>query len=217
MPTSGLIIEDLPDAAHWLSGVLIEAFPKVVVRTVATIAEARTALYEYPPDIALVDLNLPDGSGIELIPLVRALRSESYAIVTTIYDDDAHVFPALRAGAQGYLLKDESQEDLVRQLRSILRGELPLSPSVARAVLRHFSAESAPEPLHSHLTSKEREVLAAVADGATVGEAAQRLGITRNTAATHVKRIYSKLSISSRAEAARIAAQLGIVAPRPDA
>ncbi len=210
MFSKALIIEDLPDAQTWLSSVLGDAFPGISVAIAATAAEARTQLARDRPPLALVDLNLPDGSGIELLPLVRLADPEAIAIVTTIYDDEAHIFPALRAGAQGYLLKDEPRESLVRQLRTLSRGELPLSPSVAKMVLRHFAPADALAGT-ANLTAKERAVLAAVAEGLTVGDAAKRLGVARNTVSTHIKHIYAKLSISSRAEAARIAAQLGIV------
>lgn len=205
-----LVIEDLRGAQQWLCSVLGEAFPGIAVSLAATAADARRQLSLLQPALALVDLNLPDGSGIELLPLVHFANPAGIAVVTTIYDDEPHVFPALRAGAQGYLLKDEPRDSLVRQLRALERGELPLSPPIARMVLRHFAPAGAPAGAES-LTAKQRAVLAALAEGLTVGQAAQRLGIARNTVATHVKHVYAKLSISSRAEAARVAARLGLI------
>lgn len=211
MPHSALIVEDLPDAQAWLREVLVAAFPEVRVEICGTLAAARAALRSAPHELILVDLNLPDGSGIELLPIARSTPGTRHVLVTTIYDDGAHIFPALRAGAQGYLLKDEPREDLVRQLRSITRGELPLSPSVAAQVMQHFGGPDGAPPQQDILTFKEREVLAAIAEGLTLGAAAERLGISRNTVATHIKHIYYKLNVSSRAEAARRAEQLGIV------
>lgn len=207
-----LILEDLAPAAAWLEKSLQLAFPGIQVDIAVTRKEARDCLRDSRYQLALVDLALPDGSGLDIITIARAMDPPVYVVVTTVFDDPAHVFPALRMGAQGYLLKDGNQEEIVQSLRAIIQGRPPLSPSIATAVLGYFSAaDAAKAHLIAELTEREREVLAAVAQGLTVSAAAQRLGITHNTAATYVKRIYSKLNVSTRAQATLLAAQFGIV------
>jgi DNA-binding NarL/FixJ family response regulator len=131
-------------------------------------------------------------------------------IVTTVYADDDHLFSALRAGAQGYLLKDQSRERLTEQLRGILHGEPPLSPSIARRLMRTFTAP-AQHREDSGLTAREIEVLTLIANGHTLKDVGKALGISRFTVGDHVKMIYRKLNVASRAEAALQAARLGIV------
>lgn len=205
----GLIIEDLAATAEWLQRALCEAFPGITVEIAETAAEARAAL-QRAPDIALVDLDLPDGSGIDIIAQISARHPQCHCIVSTIYGDDRYLFPALRAGAQGYLLKDQPLERLVAALQAIDRGEPPLSPAIARRLLGMF-APAGPQPDEHKLTGRERETLVLIAKGLRLAEVAEQLGVTRNTAAGFVKAIYRKLNISSRAEAALEATRLGLV------
>jgi DNA-binding NarL/FixJ family response regulator len=205
-----LVIEDLAATAEWLLRAVREAFPEIIVEHAETLADARTALQRSAPDIALVDLDLPDGSGIDLIAAISARHPQCHCIVTTIYGDDRHLFPALRAGAQGYLLKDQPVERLVASLQAIDRGEPPLSPAIARRLLGMFTPND-PAPAEQKLTTRERETLVLIAKGLRLAEVAEQLGVTRNTAAGFVKAIYRKLNISSRAEAALEATRLGLV------
>ncbi len=207
-----LILEDLTQAADWLKESLRRAFPGIEVDRAATRKQARELLRDNRYQLALIDLALPDGSGLDIITIARSMDPPVYVVITTVFDDPAHVFPALRMGAQGYLLKDNDQDEIVRSLRAIVQGHPPLSPAIATAVLGYFSAaDAAKANLIAELTEREREVLAAVAKGFTVSAAAKQLGITHNTAATYVKRIYSKLNVSTRAQATLLAAQFGIV------
>ena len=141
-------------------------------------------------------------------------------VVVTIYDDDDHLFPALQAGAFGYLLKEQPQETLIAQLLRMTQGEPPLSPPIARRVLSHFA--SSPQRQKTlmrqiehevKLTERETDVLQRVAKGYTLPEIAQQFGLSRHTIADHIKQIYRKLNVSSRAEAALEAARRGLVQP----
>ncbi|MGQ0701409.1 MAG: response regulator [Panacagrimonas sp.] len=212
MFTQALIVEDHADARNWLVACLHTAFPGIVIATAATCAEGE-AMLDRRPQIALIDLNLPDGFGIDLVAKASRMRPPVRSIVTTIYDDDAHIFPALRAGASGYLLKDEPREELVRQLLQLARDEPPLSPTIMRSVLKYFADQNpmATEP-EERLTAKERDVLVSIANGYTLEEIAKSHGVTRNTVATHVKRIYAKLKITNRAEAVQAAQRIGLLA-----
>jgi DNA-binding NarL/FixJ family response regulator len=152
---------------------------------------------------------------------VQALRDKQpdvQSVVVTIHDDDEHLFPALQAGAFGYLLKEQSREQLAEQLHRISQGEPPLSPSIARRVIQYFTAQARMQPAqqpdtvtpHVQLTERENEVLLRVAKGFTLPEIGQQLNLSRHTIADYVKQIYRKLNVSSRAEAALEAQRLGL-------
>lgn len=205
------IVEDHAAAAAALAGAVQAAFPGVALSLDAGVADALARLRGgYRPDLALVDLGLPDGNGTELLQALRSRHPACIAVVTTIYDDDRHLFPALRAGAQGYLLKDETPQRMIEALGGILRGEPPLSPSIARRLLNVFAAPAAGSG-EQDLSPRERETLTLIAKGYRLPEVAQSLGVTRSSAATYIKTVYRKLAISSRAEAALVANRLGLV------
>ncbi|MFA5082588.1 MAG: response regulator transcription factor [Hydrogenophilaceae bacterium] len=208
---TGFILEDLPESQAWLSRALATSFSGIAIDTAYTLAEARAKLAAGPrPDIALVDLGLPDGSGVEIIELIQRLYPATLCVVASIYDDDGHVFPALRAGARGYLLKDQPVERIVEALNGIAAGEPPLSPAIARRMLAFFRPE-APAKAEVELTGRETEVLRFIAKGMTQAETARLLGISQHTVAGYVKELYRKLNVSSRAEAALRARDLGLV------
>ncbi|AFT69139.1 Two component transcriptional regulator, LuxR family [Alloalcanivorax dieselolei B5] len=208
---SALIVEDHEESRDWLAGLLEEAFPDIVVESVGTLAGAEAILSVRSFSLALVDISLPDGCGVDLVKSLNRSAQETYVVMATIHDDDGHLFAALQAGAHGYLLKDQPRARLRSQLQGIARGEPPLSPSVARRMLRHFrrmesSAEEVPD-----LSERETEVLRLLARGFTRTDIAGALGIAASTVATYTKSIYRKLGVSGRAEAALQAARLGVV------
>lgn len=211
---SALIVEDLDTVRDWLQSILLECFPGVAITLAGDLASARQRLATAAVDLVLVDLGLPDGSGIDLIREAHQRHPDMQMIVTTIYDDDSHLFPALRAGACGYLLKDQPREQLVRQLGGIARGEPPLSPAIARRMLRVFEPEQLAHDQLGRLSPREREALVLIAKGYRLAEVAEALTVTRNTAAGYVKSVYRKLEISSRAEAALAASRMGLVQPQ---
>ena len=204
-----LIVDDLPSSRDWLARALHLAFPGIAIAHAASLTEA-SHLIEPAPPLALIDLGLPDGSGVQLI---ERLHKHTLCIVATVIDDDAHLFPALRAGAQGYVLKDQTPDALADMLRGIAAGQPPLSPSIARRLLRHFTA--APKPalplIDSDLTPRETDVLRLTAKGLTRQEVAQMLQLSTHTVAGYLKDIYRKLSIGNRAEATLEAARRGLV------
>ena len=209
---TALILEDLPESRNWLSDVVQASFPGIELVTVDTVAAAIAQLDQQIPDIALVDLGLPDGSGIEFIRALNARNADSLSVVTTIFGDDQHVFPALSAGARGYILKEQSREELIALLRGIAAGQPPLSPAIARRLLNFFGPARS-EPNAEKLTQREIDVLTLIAKGYTIAKVADMLGIRHSTAASYVKDIYRKLNVSSRAEAAMEAARLGVIKP----
>lgn len=207
---TGFILEDLPESQAWLSQALEESFPGIVITTAYSLKEARSLLGQAPmPEIALIDLGLPDGSGVEIVEFIQKKSPATLCIVASIFDDDGHVFPALRAGARGYLLKDQPIAAIVAALTGIAAGQPPLSPAIARRMLAYFQpAPHLPDP---GLTERETEVLRLIAKGLTTAEVARLLSISANTVPSYVKEIYRKLNVSSRAEAALTARNMGLV------
>lgn len=207
-----LLLEDQPKTRDWMLGVLFSAFPGIRIETVGTLKAAHAWLDRREPTLALavIDLGLPDGTGIDIVRRLQAERPDVLPIVATIYDDDAHLFEAIAAGARGYVLKDEEAALLVAYLRRIERGEPPLSPSIAHRMLSHFRAPQAARDDDAGLSPRETEVLTLLARGLTVAEAARRLGLQPQTVASYVKVIYQKLCVTSRAEATREAVRRGL-------
>lgn len=221
---SCLIVEDLATTADWLEGIVAQTFPHLQVQKVATVSAALTylehplAAQPLPLALALVDLGLPDGSGIRVLRSLAQRYPSAMPVVTTIYDDEAHVFDALSAGARGYLLKESDASVMVEYLRRIERGEPPLSPSIALRLLKHFQNTGAvrqvaaePQLQQVPLSKREEETLRLIAQGLTVAESALELGLSAQTVAGYVKSIYQKLHISSRAQATREALKRGFV------
>jgi DNA-binding NarL/FixJ family response regulator len=211
---TALVLEDFADTRIWLCEVLHEAFSNIAITEAATVNQARKLLDTQTFDLALIDINLPDGSGIDVISDIVARTPTTYCVVATIFDDDQHLFSALQAGAQGYLLKEQPKQQFINSLSGLLSGEPPLSPPIARKILRHFQT-TAPTPATQNdlveLSEREREILTLVAKGFKRNEIGPMLGISPHTVATHLKTIYSKLNVSSRAEATMEALRMGLV------
>ncbi|QEI08449.1 response regulator transcription factor [Pigmentiphaga aceris] len=167
------------------------------------------------PDVLLVDLGLPDGSGLDVIATARASWPDCAVMVSTIFGDETHVLRAIEAGAMGYLLKDLSAEELVSEIRSLHAGGSPINPMVARKLLLRQAAQAARSPqVPAQETAvppsaREAEVLRLVARGYTVDEVAGALGVSPHTVQTFVRRIYTKLQVNSRAGAVREGARQG--------
>ncbi len=215
-----------------MAALLCRVQPALAVCEAGSQAQAESVMRSHEVELALIDFTLPDGSGLDVLRRLHAAQPQARAVMITLFDDDEHVFPALQAGAFGYLLKDRPEIELIAQLRRIRDGEPPLSSSVARRMLDHFTAVRhspvavelppsevvvAPRPPSRldepeiALTERETEVLQRVGKGYTLPEIAQQLGLSRHTVADYVKQIYRKLDISSRAEAALEAARRGLV------
>lgn len=212
-----LLLEDLPEIRAWLKVLALQVFPGAQISEAARIHDALELVNAVRFDVAMVDLGLPDGSGVEVVQALREKQPDVQSVVVTIHDDDEHLFPALQAGAFGYLLKEQSREQLSEQLHRISQGEPPLSPSIARRVIQYFTAQARQQPIqpdtvtpHVQLTDRENEVLLRVAKGFTLPEIGLQLNLSRHTIADYVKQIYRKLNVSSRAEAALEAQRLGL-------
>ncbi|WP_243614601.1 response regulator [Shimia aestuarii] len=206
----GFILEDVPETRQWLTVLLQDAFEGISVQTASTVREGTQLVQGTVFDVALIDLSLPDGNGLDVLRSFRKASPEGAAIVTTVMSDDGYIVSALAAGADGYLLKEQPYEMLVRQLRELSSGIPALSPSVARRIMSHFRLTGPIESEEGDLTKRETEVLALIARGLRNSEAAAALGISENTVSGYIKTIYRKLGISSRAEASWHASRMGL-------
>ncbi|CAN8141821.1 Response regulator transcription factor [uncultured Thiomicrorhabdus sp.] len=206
-----LILEDQPEARTWMAEKLLQAYPSIEVKQACSLDQAFKHCKKITFDLALIDINLPDGTGNELILNLSQTSPQTISIVVTIYDDEHHIFPALQAGAKGYLLKDMPAEKFIERLQGITSGEPALSSEITLKLVRYFSTIN-PEP-GSLLTAREKEVLTLIAKGYTQPEASQLLDLSPHTINGYIKTIYRKLSINSRAEATLEAARLGLVRP----
>jgi DNA-binding NarL/FixJ family response regulator len=209
-----LLLEDLPEIRAWMKALVMQVFPDAQISESARVQDALGLVSAIKFDLALCDLGLPDGSGVDVVEKLRDTQPECQSVVVTIHEDDDHLFPALQAGAFGYILKEQPRELITEQLQRISQGEPPLSPAIARRVMKYFAQQQKqPEPdlmPHVQLTERESEVLLRVAKGFTLPEIGVQLGLSRHTIADYVKQIYRKLNVSSRAEAALEAQRLGL-------
>lgn len=217
---TALIVEDTPETGIWLKQLLETAFKGIHIQLCTNCAETRAFVKQAQVNLALVDINLPDGNGLDLIGCIRASSPNAYIITSTIFDDDEHIITALRNGANGYLLKDLSETVFIQKLRGIMTGDPPLSPSIARRILQCFSqpagnnpssGNNSPLPESISLSQRERDVLVLVAKGYSRKEVAALLELSGNTVARYIRDVYQKLNISSRAEAAVEACRMGLV------
>jgi DNA-binding NarL/FixJ family response regulator len=204
-----LIVDDHAYARNLMREIMHNIFEHARIEEAASLAQARQLIKQHNFNLALIDISLPDGSGIDLVKEIVSTEAQTYIVMATIYDDDQHLFASLRAGASGYLLKDLSREDLEKQIRGIIKGTPPLSSSIARRLLAHFNE---PTQIQKHsLTRRETDVLTLIGKGYTRREVATKLTISANTAAEHIQNIYQKLNINNRAEAALEACRLGLI------
>jgi two-component system, NarL family, response regulator LiaR len=181
-----------------------------VVADVADGAAAVAAVDEHAPDVVLMDLVMPGGGGVEAIRALRTARPEARVLVLTSFLDDDKVFPAVRAGAAGYLLKDVEPAELVRAIRTVDDGEALLHPAVAARLMEEFSETERPAAEEA-LTAREREVLELIARGLPNKLIARDLQIAEKTVKTHVSSILSKLGLTDRTQAALYAVRAGLI------
>ncbi len=181
-----------------------------VVAEAPTGAAAVAATARYRPDVILMDLMMPEMDGIEAIRQIKADQPEAHILVLTSFTMDDKVFPALKAGALGYLLKDAGPDELMRAIRQVHRGEASLHPTIARQVLQELSRLADAPPSLDPLSKRELEVLRALAIGQSNHEIADHLSIGEATVRSHVSNILSKLHLASRTQAAIYALRKGI-------
>ncbi len=173
-------------------------------------AEAVSKAAELQPDVILMDIVMPEMDGIEATRRITADRPESRILVLTSFAADDKVFPAVKAGALGFLLKDSTPEQLIEAIHQVNRGEPSLEPSIARKVLQELSGGGAGKPTTDPLTEREMEVLRLIAQGLSNKEIAAKLFVAEWTVRSHVSNILGKLHLASRTQAALFALKSGL-------
>jgi two-component system NarL family response regulator len=197
---------------------LIDPQPDMtVVGQAGSIREATVLARKLRPDLILMDISLPDGTGIEATQAILAELPATKIVCLTVHEDDENLFAAIRAGATGYLLKNVRAAELLKRLRGAARGEAAISPAIARRILDEFSRLPTPRdisPAHpSDLTAREVQIVQQLTRGASNREIARQLVISENTVKNHVRNVLSKLHLRSRREIASYARNHGMASP----
>lgn len=219
LPAPVLIVEDDPLMRQRLGNVLGGlGYAPEAITFAASLGEARAYIESQPLAMALVDLGLPDGNGIELIEELREQDPSLLILVISAWSTEEAILGALRAGATGYVLKERDDLEVSLSIRSVLRGGAPIDPFIARRILQLLPATAPPQPEESTrpveggvLSAREHEILELVSQGMTNREIAEQLFISRYTVECHIKRIYRKLAVSSRTRAVNEARQRGLL------
>jgi len=216
MAISVLIVEDDPIFQGVFADAVNKAADLRLVGSANDLPEGLRLLEQTKPDVLLVDIGLPSGSGIELIRKAHRLGLACDVMVITVFGDERHVLECIEAGATGYLLKGSKDLEIIDQIHSLREGGSPISPAIARRLLVRFNTEKVyvgPNPTIDKpiLSGQERTVLEMSAKGYSYEETARLLNLSPRTIETYVKRIYRKLQVHSKCEAIYEARKLGLL------
>jgi len=208
MTVSLFVVEDDPRLRNYLVELLGAEKTLSLVGSAANGADAFTQISKLTPQLALVDLGLPDMTGQVLITKLAALSKPPLMLAHTVFDDRDNVLEAIRAGASGYVLKGGAPRELIEALHQLAEGGAPMSPRIARAVLRELrGAPAEPDPL----SPRERQLLKLVDEGLTYKQISDRLSVSTHTVHSHIKNIYDALHARSRGEALATARSRGLI------
>jgi DNA-binding NarL/FixJ family response regulator len=217
-PISILIVEDEPEFRRRFTQIIENEPSMRLVGVASNKRDAQSLIEREEFDVMLIDLGLPDGNGTELIRQVSQRRPDTDIMVVTVFGDEQHVVSAIEAGATGYILKDSTPADVISCIKLLRAGGSPVSPVVARSVLRAIrnrmggtSTRSATTPENNPLSARETEILQLLAKGMSFNEIGEILGISPHTVTAHIKKIYRKLAVHSRGEAVYEATQMGLL------
>lgn len=210
-----MVVEDDPAFLTRFCGIVASSPELTLLGAVSSLAAAREALARGMPDVLLVDLGLPDGSGIDLIREVSRRRPATDIMVVSVFGDEEHVLASIEAGATGYILKDSLPEEFVALIAQLRAGGSPISPLIARRLLKRFvpggALAAGGTPPEAALSARESEVLGLIAKGFNFAEIARLLSVSPHTITAHVKKIYQKLAVHSRGEAVYEATRMGLL------
>ena len=220
--TIRVMLVDDDDRIQQALRLAIETHPELnLVGQAYTLKEAMAVVEELQPEVVLVDLGLPDGSGLELIAHIHQHMPGCESMVLTVFGDESHVISSIEAGATGYLTKDTRTADILDRLKQLRAGGSPISPVIARRLLNRFrgvpthdqlpTSKTAANHEFTPLSEREQQVLEMVAKGFMQAEIADILGVSINTISTYIKRIYKKLAVNSRTSAVHRANALGLI------
>ena len=220
--TTVMVVEDDAAFRARFCRIVAQSEELSLLAAVGDLAAARATLERQVPDVLLIDLGLPDGSGIDLIRETAAKHPATDIMVVTVFGDEQHVIASIEAGATGYILKDSLPEQFVGLIAQLRAGGSPISPMIARQLLRRMKPAAAPassalgkppgsDTPEQALSPRESEVLGLIAKGFNFAEIARLLEVSPHTITAHVKKIYQKLAVHSRGEAVYEATRMGLL------
>lgn len=212
-PITVLIVDDHPLFRKGMRS-LLESMPDFqVVGEAATGKEAVETAVSLQPDVVLMDLQMPNGTGLEATRQLRQKSPNIRVLVVTLFEDDESIFTALKAGAHGYILKDAEEEEMIRAIKSVANGQAIFSPTIAGRLMDYFSTNQAqlPQEIFPELTDREREILTLISRGKSNAAIAEQLSISVKTVRNHVSNIFNKLQVADRAQAAIRARDAGLL------
>ena len=218
-PIRVLLADDHRHAREGMREIVASDEAFVVVGEATSGEEAIAMADRLTPDLVLMDVNMPGMGGFEAVKAIKRARPRVKIVMVTVSDDPAHLFEALRKGAQGYLLKNVNPSSWIDYLRDVALDEAPLNPELAASILRGFAGREAPAPAAGGgaepdgLTPRERDILREVARGSTNREVASTLGLSEHTVKNHLKNILQKLHLDNRVQLTRYAYENGFVRP----
>ena len=209
-----VLVEDDPEVLGRLAQLIVEHAEYELLEAAPDFATGKQALLKHKPDVLLTDIGLPDGTGIDLIKLITEHQLDCEAMVISGFQDEHVVFEALEAGAKSYILKHDEGQRIVDAIEAMVNGGAPMSPIIARLMLKKFQQHDAEHPVTEPLTERQEIILKLISQGFSSREIAEKLDIRYYTVTTHIKNIYNKLQVNSRTEALHEAMRLGLI-PRP--
>jgi DNA-binding NarL/FixJ family response regulator len=201
MPITIAIVEDSAPVSASLQKVIADAGDFTCLCTCANAEQALRLIPEHEPDVVLMDIELPDTSGIECTSRLKQLLPDIQILILTVYKNSELIFKALEAGASGYLLKRSTPDDIIRAIREVKEGGAPMSSEIARKVVQYFRRPGSSSPEMESLTRREEDILGLLAQGYTSKEIGDKLSISYDTVCSHLRHIYDKLHVRSRTEA----------------
>ena len=201
MPIRVAIVEDDQGVREAITGIVRSSPGLQFVAAFASAEEALQTVKAANADVALVDINLPGMSGIQLVAELKNIHPRMHLLMMTVYEDSEQIFNSLQAGATGYLLKRARPAEIVEAIKDIHRGGSPMSPEIARKVVLFFHKRRATVQKMEQLTRREVEILSKLAQGSLYKEIADSMNISLDTVRTHLQHIYNKLQVHSRTEA----------------
>lgn len=213
VPITVAIVEDEPEVRLRFESV-VRSHPRLsLLFAASTAAQAIELTQRRPADVFLVDLGLPDRDGRDIIKWLTAQYPTALAMVVTVFADEEHVLTSLEAGAVGYLLKDTPTDEMGRHIVELYEGGSPISPSVARSVLKRFIGKKPDSVINvdNPLSERELQVLQLIEKGMSYEEVSEILGITWHTVTAHLRHVYRKLQVNSKGQAVFEAKQRGFL------
>ena len=213
VPITVAIVEDEPNVRSRFEAA-VRSHPRLsLLFAASTVAQAIELTQQRPADVMLIDLGLPDGDGREVIEWLALQYPSALAMVVTVFADEEHVLSSLEAGAVGYLLKDTPGDEIARHIVELYEGGSPISPSVARSVIKRFIGKhkNVAVKVDNPLSERELEVLRLIEKGMSYEEVSDILGITWHTVTAHLRNVYRKLQVNSKGQAVFEAKQRGFL------